>query len=290
MNQLVKPLPSGALVFILTKMFLPISTSDLAPGDSKSAALDLTTFEIAHIRSIDDPLFEFAYARLWEEFGAKDEMELRETLDLRFRLAPRLLYEMLLVHRGGEFVAARDHTAIVARDEAHAVVHLSHILVAPATRRTGLTGWLRALPIATARECLTTNGAPPGARITLVAEMEYPQLDDPTRLIRLQAYERAGFRKIDPGFVHYYQPDFRAPRTIDATGGPRPLPFQLIVRRVGREHERVISGEETRTLVQALYDIYGPQFRPADLAHPLLSLDSYPASTAMIPLLPPTQC
>ena len=289
-NHRAKPLPSGAPVFILTKMSLPISSSDLAPGDSKSAALDLTVFDIARIRSVDDPLFDLAYERLWEEFGAKHEMELRETLDQRFRLAPRLLYEMLLVRRDGEFVAVRDHTAILARGEAHAVVHLSHNLVAPATRRTGLAGWLRAFPIATARECLAGHGNPLNTHLTLVAEMEYPQPDDPPRAIRLQAYERAGFRKIDPALVHYHQPDFRSPAEIDATGGPRPLPFQLIVRRVGREHERVISGAETRQLVGALYDIYSPQFRPADLAHPLLSLDRYPDERAIISLLPPAQC
>jgi hypothetical protein len=271
-------------------MSLPISSSDLAPGDTKSASLDLSAFDITRIRSVDDPLFEFGYARLWEEFGAKDEMESREMLSQRFRLAPHLLYEMLLVRRGGEFVAVRDHTAILARGEAHAVVHLSHNLVSPPARRTGLAGWLRALPIALARECLAQQHVPPNAHLTLVAEMEYPLPDDPPRMVRLQAYERAGFRKIDPTPVCYHQPDFRSPAVIDATGGPRPLPFQLIIRRVGREHERAISGAETRQLVQALYDIYSPQFRPADLAHPRLSLDSYPPGEAMLALLPPTQC
>jgi len=290
MNHSAKPLPSDVSVFILAPMVLPISSHDLAPGDSKSAALDLAQYEILRIRSLHDPHFETAYGHLWKEFGAKDEMELRATLDLRFQLAPRLLYEMLLVRRGGEFVAVRDHTAILSQDRKQAVVHLSHNLVAPAARRTGLAGWLRALPIATARECLAQQEAPPGSRITLLAEMEYPQPDDPARMIRLQAYERAGFRKIDPALISYHQPDFRAPAVIDATGGPRPLPFQLIVRRVGREHERVVSGKETRSLVQALYDIYSSQFRPEDFAHPLLSLDSYPPSRTLIPLLPPTQC
>ena len=268
----------------------PIAIRDLAPGDQKSAALDLSTFDITPIHEVNHPLFEFAYARLWEEFGAKDEMELRETLDLRFRLAPRLLYEMLLVRRAGEFIAARDHSAIVARDGTQAVVHLSHNLVAHAARRTGLAGWLRALPIATARECLAQNGAPAETPIALLAEMEYSHADDPMRLIRLRAYERAGFLKIDPGLVRYHQPDFRAPEVIDATGGARPLPFQLLLRRVGREQEHAITGGETRTLVQALYDIYRPQFRAQDFAHPSLSLDSYPDVHTLVPLLPPTQC
>ncbi len=264
--------------------------ADLAPGDTRSTAIDLTPFRFDCIRSINDPLFEFAYARLWAEFGTKDEMELRETLERRFQLAPQLLYEMILVRRDEQFVAVRDHTAILARDDDHAVVHLSHVLVDPIARRTGLAGWLRALPIETCRELLASHGGERTGRITLIAEMECPSAEVPARMIRLQAYERAGFKKIDPALVHYHQPDFRAPTVIDATGGPRPLPFQLIVRRCGREHERVISGDETRTLVQALYDIYAPQFRPADLAHPQLSLDQYPDPGAIIALQPPTQC
>ena len=271
-------------------MLPPISIRDLAPGDGKSAQLNLAQFEIARIRSMNDPLFEQSYAWLWQEFGAKDEMERRETLDLRFRLAPRLLYEMIMLRKDGEFVAVRDHSAIISSRGTQAIVHLSHNLVAPAARRTGLAGWMRTLPIATARECLSQSGAAPDAPITLVAEMEYAQDGDPARLVRLQAYEKAGFLKLDPALIHYYQPDFRAPEIIDATGGPRPLPFQLIVRRVGREQERAISGEEARTLVQGLYDIYRPQFRPADMEHALLSLDSYPAAHTLVPLLPPAQC
>jgi hypothetical protein len=213
-------------------------------------------------------------------------MERRETLALRFSLAPRLLYEMILVRRDGEFVAVRDHTAIRTRDGAQAVVHLSHNLVAPTARRTGLAGWLRALPIQAARECLAGEKGP----ITLVAEMEYDDGGDPNRVIRLRAYEKAGFVKIDPQLVDYHQPDFRAPAEIDATGGPRPVRFQLLIRRVAREGERTITGVEIRTLVQALHDIYGPQFRPQDMAHPLLDVARLPEPEAVVALVPPTQC
>ena len=264
------------------------STADLAPGDARSAGVDLAPLQIDRIRTPDDPLFESAYAPLWAEFGAKDEMELRTVLARRFTLAPRLLYEMLLVRRGGEFVAVRDHTATLANGGA--VVHLSHNLVAPNARRTGLAGWLRAWPIQTARECLTVHGAAADAPVTLLAEMEHPAPDDPARAIRLAAYEKAGFQKIDPAAVAYHQPDFRAPEVIDATGGARPLAFQLVVRRVGREREHSITGREMRGLVRALYATYAAQFRPADLAHPLLSLDLFPPDDAVIALVPPTQC
>jgi hypothetical protein len=270
---------------------------DLAPGDTRSSALDLSAFRFDRIRSASDPLFEEAYGYLWLEFGKKDEMESRQALRRRFELAPRMLYEMIHVRRGDAFIAVRDHTAILDHDGQSVLVHLSHNLIATSARRTGLGGWMRALPIAAARECHAANGIPngrqnglpPSARITLVAEMEHPSPDHPDEMVRLRAYEKAGFRKIDPTRVAYYQPDFRTPAEIDAAGEPRPLPFQLVLRRVGREHERVISGGEARRLVQALYEIYSSHFRASDMAHPLLSLDEYPADDATIALVPPTQ-
>ncbi len=256
------------------------SLADLAPGDAKSAALDLASFEVHRIRSIDDPWFESAYAPLWKEFGAKDEMERRETLAARFQLVPRMLYEMVLVRQAGTFAAVRDHTAISADEET--VVHLSHLLVAPDQRRSGLAGWMRAFPVALAREWR------PAAPVTLAAEMEYDDGSDPNRAIRLRAYEKAGFLKIDPTRVAYHQPDFRAPEVIDAEGGPRPVPFQLLLRRVGREGEGTITGGELRRIVRALYTMYGAQFRPQDMAHPALDLASLPAENADVALLPPT--
>ena len=89
----------------------------------------------------------------------------------------------------------------------------------------------------------------------------------------------------------YHQPDFRAPHEIDATGGPRPLPFQLIVRRVGREHEQTISGAEVRQLVEALYAIYGAQFRAARHgASAARTRRDSRRPMPRIPLLPPTAC
>lgn len=255
------------------------STADLAPGDAKSAALDLAAFEVHRIRTVHDEWFETAYARLWEEFGAKNEMERRETLAARFGLAPAMTYELVLVQKQGVFAAVRDHTAIPAEHET--VVHLSHNLVAPDFRRGGLAGWMRAFPVALARELR------PGVPATLAAEMEYDDGNDPNRAIRLRAYEKAGFLKVDPTRVAYHQPDFRAPAQIDATGA-QPVPFQLLLRRVGREDERVLTGAELRRIVHALYAMYGAQFRPKEMAHPALDLAAFPPGDATLALLPPT--
>lgn len=257
----------------------------LAPGDGKSAALDPAQFAWSQIRSPDDPLFETACTALWQEFGAAHELETRDVLAARLREAGPLRYEILLVHSGSQIAAVRDHTAIPC--DGQIVVHLSHLLVAPEWRRSGLAGWMRAAPILPARELAAAKGTP-GCDVTLVGEMEYDDGIDPRRALRLLAYERAGCLKIDPRAVRYHQPDFRSPEMIDASGGAGPLPFQLIIRRVGREHERIITGREVRRIVRALHTMYGAQFRPQDMAHAALSLDHFPNDHAEIALVPPT--
>ena len=192
-----------------------LQTSDLAPGDTRSASLDFDSFDVRTIRSTRDEWFEPAYQALWNEFGAKNEMERRETLEARFNLTPSMVYEMVLVRKAGELAAVRHHTIVPSAGEV--VVLLSDNLVMPQVRRTGLAGWMRALPVVNARQLS------PGDFVTLAGEMEYDDGSDPDRGIRLKAYEKAGFLKIDPTVVRYHQPDFRAPEVIDQTGGARPL-------------------------------------------------------------------
>ncbi|MES2571201.1 MAG: hypothetical protein V4710_14235 [Verrucomicrobiota bacterium] len=263
-----------------------ISSEDLAPGDTRAASLDLSRFQIDRINSVDDPLFDFAYARLWREFGAQGEMESRETLRQRFRLAPAMLYEMVLLRHEEAFAAVRDQTAIPTANGM--VVHLSHNLVAPEWRRTGLAGWMRAFPLSTARRCASMNGMPPDFPLTLVAEMEHATEGAPERGIRLCAYEKAGFLKVDPSAFSYHQPDFRAPDQIDASGGARPLALQLLIRRIGQENDAlVISGAALGEIVGALYRMYGAQFRAHDMAHPALDLSRCPSPETRVRLVAP---
>jgi hypothetical protein len=119
--------------------------------------------------------------------------------------------------------------------------------------------------------------------------MEHPRTEFPNGFIRLKAYEKAGFKKVDTTMVKYFQPDFRPPAEIDASGGPRPLPFSLILRRVGREHEQVIRGAELRAIVDSLYGMYGAGFREQDMAAVWRTLPQYPADESAIPLVSPTQ-
>jgi hypothetical protein len=163
-------------------------------------------------------------------------------------------------------VAVRDHSVIVplAEPDLPTVVHLSHALVDPAARGRGLGAWLRALPLATARDCAASAGAA-GRRVTLVAEMEPYDARTFERVSRLRIYGRAGFRAIDPDAVGYRQPDFRPPAVIDATA-PSPLALTLLVRRVAAEHEEALPGAELRGLVRALYTMYGAHLRAGDMA------------------------
>jgi GNAT superfamily N-acetyltransferase len=273
--------------------FLP---EDLAPGDTNAARLDCRELDLVRVTASDAPLFAMAYDRLIGEFGPR-EMETRDVITRRLGWFPSvqlggawLRYELILVRWQGHFVAVRDHTAVVRTGgvSARAVVHLSHVLVEPSWRRTGLAGWLRAWPIQAARAGLEAAEVSGPSAITLVAEMEHPDPQFPNRLIRLQAYEKAGFRKVDPARVPYVQPDFRTPEEIDASGGPRPLPFGLVIRRLGQEQEQTLRGAEVRALVEDLYAMYGATFRETDMAVLRSSLQRYPEAEARIALLPPT--
>lgn len=252
--------------------------SDLAPGDAPFASFDWNGLRIERIRSAAHPLFERAYERLWGEFGPRGEMEAIDVIAKRLGWDPRrpinhhaLLYEMLVVRRGEEVVGLRDHTAIVsgpphrAEHPGHVIVHLSHVIVEPPMRGSGLAGWLRALPIQTARECAAAAHEPAREGITLVAEMEHPDGVTPMVMARLRSYDRAGFLKIDPDAVRYCQPDFRAPAEIDARS-VQPVPLALVVRRVGHEHEPTLRGGEVREIVRALYTAFGIHMRSDHMA------------------------
>lgn len=269
--------------------------SDLAPGDAKSLERDWRDVELRRITSTDEPDFDMAFGALWAEFGASAEIEQAEVLARRMAWDGRtmtdgcaLRYRMLMIVAGGRFAAVRDHTAIVQDGAEGAVVHLSHNLVAPEWRRTGLAGWLRALPIQTARRALAAQGRSESEPVTLVGEMEHPEPGNQASIVRLRAYAKAGHWKVDPERVNYLQPDFRTPDEIDASGGPRPIPMGLVIRRVGRESETTVTGAEVRAIASALYRMYAQGFRPEDMRPLFAALENYPSPETRIRLVPPT--
>lgn len=273
---------------------------DLAPGDAAAIGFNWSGLEIVRIRRPDHPLFDAAYRHLWDEFGPRGEMEKQAVIEARMAWHPRqplnhhaMLYEMIAVAARGEIVAVRDHTAIVPDvsqgSHSHRVlVHLSHLLVEPHMRGSGVSGWMRAFPIQTARECARLAAGGARDHVTLVAEMEHPDGVTPAVTMRLRSYERAGFSKIAPQQVHYCQPDFRAPETIDMTC-VRPLPLALVIRRLGREREPSISGAEVRELVAALYTMFGATMREDHMAPLWSSVDRLPGPNERVPLCRPLQ-
>ena len=268
----------------------------LAPGDTKSLYGDWSGLALHTIRSTDDPFFETAFGALWAEFGAAGEMEQASVIAERMKWHPSqmcdgaaLFYAMLLITHNGDFVAVRDHTAILLEKEPGVVVHLSHNLVALAWRRSGIAGWMRALPVSTALEAVAAADRPLDAPITLVGEMEHFNPSNAATGIRLTAYEKAGYKMVDPELVDYWQPDFRDPQVIDQENGPQPIPLCLMLRRIGREQEEFVSGAEVRQCVNALYKMYGRGFRKPDMRAVLETLCYYPSPDARIPLVPPTR-
>jgi GNAT superfamily N-acetyltransferase len=243
------------------------------------------------------PRFDTAYAHLEREFGERNELETRDVLLSRLDRSTatvihsrRLRYEMFLAtESSGEVAAVRDHTLILPAQipPTRAVVHLSHVWVAPAWRRTGLAAWLRALPAFSARRLLAQLGGDNASSITLVAEMEHPEPGKSETLIRLKAYGKAGFSRIELGALTYEQPDFRPPEEIDRSGGPRPLPFLLLIRRVGSEGQSSIDGSEVRLLVEDLYSMYAAEFRPQDMSPMWERIKAFPGPGDSVQLVSP---
>lgn len=269
--------------------------ADLAPGDSKSLECDWTNLVLHQIRTPDAPSFATAFGELWRQFGTIGELEQPDVLARRMLWDPAqvvdrcaFLYQMMVLTRARKIAAVLDHTAIILVDEPGVVVHLSHHLVAPEWRRTGLAGWLRALPVQAARAVLSAQKRSADSPITLVAEMEHPVASDPATHVRLAAYEKAGYKKIDPARVHFLQPDFRSHREIDSSGGPRPIPLGLVIRRVGREGEDRMSGAEVLRVVRSLYKMYGAGFRKQNMEAVQASLETYPAPDESVLLIPPS--
>ncbi|MEO5970791.1 MAG: hypothetical protein ABIQ95_12765 [Bdellovibrionia bacterium] len=272
-------------------------SSDLAPGDSSSGSFDWSKYEVRRISSAQDPLFEVVYKKLWEEFGAKGEIEEKSILLQRLQWDPSqfksdysLKYEIIVATQDGKFAAVRDSSVIIRRGATpRAIVHLSHALIDPAHRGSGMAGWLRTWPIQTVRSCFLAVGLPSDTPITLVAEME-PHLSKNIhdKGARFKSYRRAGYKMIDPTQVPYLQPDFRSPDIIDKNGGPRPILLQLVMRRIGKESENTLSGSEVRETVSALYQMYGTHFRPKDMLPLWEQLRNYyPSDETRVNLIEP---
>jgi GNAT superfamily N-acetyltransferase len=249
----------------------------------------------------DRAQFEEGFALLDLEFGPRGEMEREEVMSAWFdrgSLSPPdapipARYHMVLARdEHGTIAGVRDMFVTTDPSANLSVALLSHSLVLPPFRRTGLASLLRGVPVALAQAAL------PGAEIMLCAEMEMVRPDNRDSIVRLMAYGHAGFRAIPPAVLGYAQPDFGEWRD-DA----RPIPLLAIVRRIGAETEPTIPRERAWAYVAHYHAAQSCHCDPRQIAGiranaeqafavhpddpiPLFSLPSHPAERELVrPLL-----
>lgn len=250
-------------------------------------------FQVWDIEDPDDPQFPVAYDLLWQAFGPQGEMERQDAIR-RFLLddpydptpSGTFIKYFLLVARDkeGRLLGVRDGTVMVNQgyDEDLCVVYLSHIYMQPQARGTVLSYWLRIAPVELAHQYLAElhrrgkiqlplpdqPGKSFGMRIDLAAEMEYFEPQDRISWQRILFYGRGGFDAINPRHFPYLQPDFRDHEQIRATGN-RPMPFMVLLRRMGRERQARLPIEEAQGVMRLLYDDFACHCAPEFLENSL---------------------
>ena len=247
-------------------------------------------YEIFSIEHPDHPLFPEAFRLLWETFGHHGEMEpeavIRSWLveDSFVPIANGTFMKYFIIvakDRDGRVRGVRDGTILL--NQAHAndlcVVYLSHIYMLPDARGTVLSYWLRIAPVEIAVQFMSELHSRGlirlpqpdkpsrhfGMRVNLTAEMEFFAPEDVTSLRRILFYGRGGFDVIDPRHFPYRQPDFRDPEEITLTG-VRELPFMILLRRMGREREAILSIDEAAATMKLLYDDFSTFCQPEHLS------------------------
>lgn len=273
----------------------PLLRELYAGEGAEKVALAAARFTLASATT--DAAFREGHGVIDATFGPTGEIERPETLRAWFEagsLSPRdapirASYHLLLAREssedaGGALAGVRDCFVTVNPATRRAVVLLSHSIVLPPYRRSGLAALLRTAPAVLARQALADAGVHDG-EVLLVAEMELVAPRERISVIRLLAYGKAGFGVIPPSILPYAQPDFR---DVD---GPelRPLPFVALVRQVGEEQLTTISAERAAAVVEHLQAVHRCHCRPEDIdpirVHALSALARWGGSP--VPLLRP---
>ncbi len=247
-----------------------IRGDDLAPGEDRDKfELALGRFRVEEASTRAD--FEEGFATLFAAFGPTGEIERKSTLEAWFEKgslsapgAPiRATYHMVLARDAdGTLAGVRDCFVTVSPQSRRSIVLLSHTLVLPPFRRSGLAALMRTAPVGLAKRELQRAGVV-GGEVLLAAEMEMVTPRDRASVVRFLAYGKAGFRVIPPQILPYAQPDFR---DLDALGVEAvPLPFLALVRQVGKEHKADIAPDQVAAVVHHLQAIHTCHCRPADL-------------------------
>lgn len=223
--------------------------------------------------------FDLGYRLLERQFGPLNEIERRDVLERWFRqkrftppgttLEP--IYHFLLFRdRDGTVAAVRDGWTVVDVPGRRAAVFLSHSLVLPEHRRTGVAALLRAAPVVLARQAAELAGVP-NAALFLFAEMEPVDPTSTATVVRYLSYGRAGFGVVPPSSAPYAQPDFR---DLDASGEPAvPLPMLLVVRQVGAEERDHVIWDDLNLMIDCLGAVHSTSVHPVQL--PLIRAQTF---------------
>jgi 4-aminobutyrate aminotransferase/(S)-3-amino-2-methylpropionate transaminase len=238
----------------------PFIEGDIPPGENADKVRSaLTRFQLEEVRT--EASFQLGFDALEAQFGPVKEIERREVLWNWFEkgsLNPleqniRAFYHMSLIWEGQTLAAVRDDFGTVDRATGRVVAFLSHSLVLPPFRRSGIAALIRALPAPHARFDAISLGVKP-TEVSLLAEMEMFEAHRNETIVRLYSYGQAGFRVVPPWHLPYAQPDFRDLAALGIEG--QPVPMMILVRQVGEESAKTIDPRRARTLLDALAAIH----------------------------------
>ncbi|MGK4009190.1 hypothetical protein WMF31_41710 [Sorangium sp. So ce1036] len=273
-----------------------VDPRDVCPGEGpEKVARALARFSVDEVR--DAASFDEGYAALDAVFGPKGELERREVLTAWFAgehtdpAAPVVATYHMLLARGvdgdGRLAGVRDCYVTLDRAARRCVVLLSHALVLPAFRRTGLAALLRAAPVALARRALDAAGLG-GAEVLLAAEMEAVDPDDRDTVVRLLAYGRAGFSVVPPAVLPYAQPDFRDTAALGVAAVP--LPLLAVVRQVGEEERPDIPRDRAASFLRHYQAAHAREVSQEELApirdNALARLEAFPGERVPLVRIP----
>jgi len=223
--------------------------------------------------------FDLGHRLLEAQFGPVGEIERREVLERWFQLKSftppgmtlKPIYHFLLFRdRDGKVAAVRDGWTVVDVPGRRAAVFLSHSLVVPEHRRTGVAALLRAAPVVLARRAAEAAGVA-DASVLLFAEMEPVDPTATATVVRYLSYGRAGFGVVPPSSAPYAQPDFRDLGALGETAVP--LPMMLVVRQVGAEAHDRVSWDALTLMVDCLGTVHSTSVHPDQL--PLIRAQTF---------------
>lgn len=268
---------------------MELDLNDVAMADREKVRLALPRYRLEVVRDPTSPGFLAAWGALDNFFGPRGELEDRTALEsfVRDGLLPYDdgmygHYRLIVAWDGDQFAGVRDCYVDFDPVAQLCVVALSHSLVVPDHRRSGLAAIFRALPITLARSIIADDATLADFPVLVIAEMEPVTPADPNSVVRLVAYGRSGFSVMDPQRMPYSQPDFR--QTPDSPFNS--IPLLGVVRWVGNESAKGLPPYMAAGLPRLFHQAHR-KYLPRDRVDPLEvhALRTLSRQSADVPLL-----